>query len=493
MIKWFFLLLFLIFVYHVREVFPPFIVGGIIAYLLNPLVKWMCNKIDWIKPPLALAIIYFGTLGLIALSFVLFGPQLVTEFNNIFEQREEMISSVVNQISTQLNLNLDVQKVTADVLASMKTAGRPAEIVHFGGVISKSVLAILVCIVSSIYLVTDSSRVGKFFLRFVPPERRITVVNLSAQMNVMLSKYVSGQLILVLIMSFVSWGILTAFGIKFALLIGIFCGVMEILPVLGPFLAIGLATVVGCTQLHFDIISLGIPACLFLARQVEDYIVVPKVIGHAVELHPLAVIFAVLVGEHMAGALGMLIAIPVAASIKLILDFCYPSTKDDIEPPKEHGGILAWIVSRFKGNPEDRGTITPEQEQIAAKAEWAHDKNEVGNEKLALQMSALNDFEQLEIKEAALVKLGERKIKAAEEKRLKAEKELHKSEDTQHHVETERHQAEDAQRQAEQAQQQTQEAQGQAEGSKHQAEDSKHQAEESHPIAEQTQPAVEEK
>jgi predicted PurR-regulated permease PerM len=479
MIKWFFLLLFLIFVYHVREVFPPFIVGGIIAYLLNPLVKWMCHKVEWIKPPLALAIIYFGTLGVIALMCVLFGPQLVNEFNNIFEQRQEMISSVVNQISTQFNLNLDVEKVTSDVLASMQSAGRPGEIVHFGGVISKSVLAILVCIVSSIYLVTDSSRVGKFFLRFVPPERRITVVNLSAQMNVMLSKYVSGQLILVLIMSIVSWGILTAFGIKFALLIGIFCGVMEILPVLGPFLAIGLATIVGCTQLHFDIISLGIPACLFLARQIEDYIVVPKVIGHAVELHPLAVIFAVLVGEHMASALGMLIAIPVAASIKLILDFCYPSTQDDLEPPKEHGGILAWVVSRFKGNPQDRGTITPEQEQIAAKAEWAHEKNEVGNEKLALQMSALNDFEQLEIKEAALVKLGERKIKAAEEKRLKAEKELHKSEDAQHQAETERHQ--------------TEAAQGQAEGSKHQAEDSKHQAEESHPNAEQTQPALEEK
>ncbi len=418
MIKWFFLFLFLLFVYHVREVFPPFIVGGIIAYLLNPLVKWVCREVPWMRPSLAVGIIYFGTIGIIALFCVHFGPEFANQFNKLFEQREEMIYSVVNQISTRMNFGLDVSKVTSDVLASMESAGKPAEIVHVGGVISKSLLAIFVCIVSSVYLITDSARVGSFFLRFVPAHRRVTVVNLSSQMNLMLSKYVSGQLILIVIMSFVSWGILSSFEIKSAMLIGIFCGVMEIIPVLGPWLAIGLATIVSCTQLHFGLISLGVPACLFLARQIEDYVVVPKVIGHAVELHPLAVIFAVLVGETMAGALGMLIAIPVAASMKLILDFCYPP--ESIEHPKEHGGMLAWIVAKFKGNVEHRSTITPEQEQ-ASRVEWAQTKDEVGtNEQLAEQMSSLSNLEEMELKEAALIKLEQKKLKAAEEKQHKA-------------------------------------------------------------------------
>ncbi|CAN5486480.1 AI-2E family transporter [soil metagenome] len=418
MIKWFFLLLFLIFVYHVREVFPPFIVGGIIAYLLFPLVEWLCRKFEWIKPPMAVGIIYFGTLFTVIGLLAFFGPQLATEFKDIFDQREDMIGSVLNQISTQTPLTFDVPKVTGDVMTSLENAGRPAEIMHFGGVISKSLLAILVCMVSSIYFITDSSRVGKFFLRFVPAERRETVVDLSSRMNVMLSKYVSGQLILIVIMSFVSYGILFFFGIKFALLIGIFCGVMEIIPVLGPLLGIGLATIVGCTQLHFEIISLGIPAALFLARQVEDYVVVPKVIGHAVELHPLAVIFAVLVGEHMAGALGMLIAIPVAASVKLILDSNYPSVTNDQEEPKQHGGALAWLVSKFKGNPEDRRPTAPGplDEQADAQAEWAETKNEVTNERMAEQMSGLHDFEAQEIKESARIKLEEKKRKSAEEK-----------------------------------------------------------------------------
>ena len=71
-------------------------------------------------------------------------------------------------------------------------------------------------------------------------------------------------------------------------------------------------------------VALGIIICYTLARWTEDYIIIPRIIGHAVELHPLIVIFAVLCGEVMAGALGMLIAIPVAASIKLVVDFLYP-------------------------------------------------------------------------------------------------------------------------------------------------------------------------
>jgi len=422
MIKWFFLLLFLIFVYHVREVFPPFIVGGIVAYLLNPLVAWLCRKVGWMKPPIAVGVIYFGALFTVIALFVIFGPQLASEFKDIFDQREEMIGSVLNQISTQTPLNFNVPKVTADVMASLENAGRPAEIMHFGGVVSKSLLAILVCLVSSIYLIIDGSRVGKFFLRFVPHERRSAVVDLSSRMNLMLSKYVSGQLILIVIMSGVSYFILTCFGIKYALFIGIFCGVMEIIPVLGPLLGIGFATIVGCTQLHFDIIALGIPAALFLARQIEDYIVVPKVIGHAVELHPLAVIFAVLVGEHMAGALGMLIAIPVAASVKLILDSSYPLAPDDQVEPKQHGGALAWLVAKYKGNPLDRKPEPPSSDEIQqeAAADWAHTRNEVTNEKLAEQMIGMQDAEAHEIKEAALIKLEERKQKAAEEKARKA-------------------------------------------------------------------------
>ena len=143
-------------------------------------------------------------------------------------------------------------------------------------------------------------------------------------MNNMLSKYVRGQVTLIFLMFAVAYGFLHfVFHLKYALLIAILSGFLEIIPVLGPILATTAATIVGIAQNGVDC-ALLIILCYTGARLIEDYIIVPRIMGHYVELHPLAVIFAVLCGEVMAGALGMLIAIPVAASIKVILDFCYP-------------------------------------------------------------------------------------------------------------------------------------------------------------------------
>ena len=130
---------------------------------------------------------------------------------------------------------------------------------------------------------------GKFFLRFVPHDKKVTVVNLSSQMNVMLSKYVSGQLILIALMSFVAFWVLYFCQVKYALVIAIIAGVLEIIPVLGPLLAILIASGVAVAQHGFVLRTLAVPAVFFVARQLEDYVVVPRVIGHAVELHPLAV------------------------------------------------------------------------------------------------------------------------------------------------------------------------------------------------------------
>jgi len=140
----------------------------------------------------------------------------------------------------------------------------------------------------------------------------------------MLSRYVRGQLLLIVIMSTIAYSFLHyAIGMKYALVIAIASGFLEIIPVLGPIAATTIATLVGFAQ--FDLTKALIIIAFYTgARWLEDYLIIPRVIGHAVELHPLVVIFAVLCGEVMAGALGMLIAIPVAASIKILLDFTHP-------------------------------------------------------------------------------------------------------------------------------------------------------------------------
>lgn len=301
--------------------------GGIIAYLLLPLVKRLGNsaRIDhrW-----AVAIIYLLFVAAIALLFWRFGAKVIDEFTMLVAQRQEIVTNLVSQISTAFNWQLDVEQSTNEILSSLEqNIGTPGEIAHLGALVSKGMLSMLVTVVSSIYLILDSKRVGDFFLRFLPKERRQTALELCRQMNSILSKYLKGQAILILLMFGVAYVILHfVFHLKYALLIAMLSGFLEIIPVLGPILATTIATVVGIAQIGVDS-ALFIILCYTGARWAEDYIIVPRVMGHYVELHPLAVIFAVLCGEVIAGALGMLIAIPVAASIKVILDFCYPSVE----------------------------------------------------------------------------------------------------------------------------------------------------------------------
>lgn len=324
MYKWVGTFLLIWFLYSVRRVFPPFIVGGIIAYLLLPVVRFFSSKCK-LSIGATVAIMYLtgGVLGYVLARFFL--PSLSEQFESLLSHRHEIVAAVLTQASTNFGWDLNVQYVTDNLFANAEQSiGQPSEIVHIGGLLSRGLLSLLVCTVSSIYFLVDSDRVGNFVLRLIPENRQMAAQELLNQMNRMFTRYVRGQLILILLMSVVA-GLFLHYVIhmRYAVPIAILSGFLEIIPVLGPILATTTATLVGFAQFGT---STAISIIIFytIARWAEDYVIIPKVIGHAVELHPLAVIFAVLCGETLAGVLGMLIAIPVAAAIKVVLDFVYP-------------------------------------------------------------------------------------------------------------------------------------------------------------------------
>ncbi len=323
MIKWVMTFLLIWFIYSVRSIFPPIIVGAIIAYLLLPIVQKL-SRTAKIPVGLSTAIVYIS-FGLVIGGAIWFlGPGIVRELSELVENRREIVSNSVSQFARLTNWGLDVDTTTQHILGSVtESIAKPAEIAHWGHVLGHGALSILVCVVTSIYLTLDSNKVGQFLLRYVPEDRRQPVIDLAAQMNRILSRYMQGQLVLICIMSSVAWIFLHfVIHMKYALPVALLSGFLEIIPVLGPILATSTAAIVGMSQFGPKV-ALGIIVFYTLARWFEDYVIVPKVIGHAVEMHALAVIFAVLCGEVLAGGLGMLIAIPVAACIKLAFDFFY--------------------------------------------------------------------------------------------------------------------------------------------------------------------------
>lgn len=324
MIKWLAMFMLVWFIYQVRHVFPPIIVGGIIAYLVLPIVGSLSQSTG-MKRGWCTLIVYMTMAAALVAAIWFLGPRVAHELKDLAspDAQKELVKGVITQFSSSFHWQGDVEALTAHIIHTVNDAiGKPEEIMHLGGALSHTALFVLVTVVSSIYFTLDAPVVGQFFLHYVPADRRASVVELTSKMNSILSKYVQGQIMLIVIMSTVAWVILHfGFNVKYALPLALLSGFLEVIPVLGPILATTIATLVSVSQLGVH--GFWIVPCYTLARWIEDYVVVPKVIGHAVELHPLAVIFAVLCGETLAGGLGMLIAIPVAACINIVIDYYF--------------------------------------------------------------------------------------------------------------------------------------------------------------------------
>lgn len=360
MFRWVATMILLWFIYQVRHVFPPIIVGGIIAYLVLPVVQALSVRLK-VPTGIATAIVYFFMLAGLSASVYFLGPSIMKELKELSnpENQHELVHKAIEQVTGIVKYQGDIDQLTEQVLTGIvSSVTKPEELSKGVGEISHLALSVLVCVVSSIYFTLDSQSVGRFFLRYVPEVKRPGVIELFAQMNKMLSKYVQGQILLILIMSVVAWLFLHFFlHMKYALPVAVFSGFLEIIPVLGPILATSTATLVGIAQFGPHA-ALQIVVFYTLARWIEDYVVVPKIIGHAVELHPLAVIFAVLCGETLAGGLGMLIAIPVAACIKLVLDYYYEGQLPAERPRnKKHHGAKAVVKPQDKSGDHRTGGL----------------------------------------------------------------------------------------------------------------------------------------
>jgi len=168
------------------------------------------------------------------------------------------------------------------------------------------------------YFLMDSPKIKETFKKAFPKaydERIEASLNL---VNVMLGNYVRGRLILAFFVgALVSTG-LAIMGVKYPLLLGIFAGLAEFIPIIGPVIA----------YIPAGLLSLTISPTLFLSVTVfyiiiniaENYLLVPKIMGESMDLHPLTVIIAMMVGAYLAGIIGLLIALPVVAAAKIVFE-----------------------------------------------------------------------------------------------------------------------------------------------------------------------------
>ena len=329
--NWLIFAVLLLFLYEARTVIGPFIIAGVIAYVFTGVVSSVQERMRWPRIIVA-ALLYLAVLAAIG-TLIYFGARtLVNQTTELAQQGPDLLATVLRQLLGTTSLDIMGQHLDATTLAQRLdetlrgVAGAPEGVLHVGELLVGRLLDTVLVLVVSFYLIVDGHKLGAYLLKFIPTTTRPAIGYVAGRIHTVLGAYLRGQLLLIVIMSVVTWLALNfLFGLRYALLIAVATGFLEVLPFIGPAAAALMAGAVALAQ-GGPGMALGVLILYLVLRQGEDQLVMPFVVGRAVDLHPLATIFAVLAGGALAGVLGVLLAVPVAAAIKVILDFLYPGT-----------------------------------------------------------------------------------------------------------------------------------------------------------------------
>jgi len=317
-------------IYQLRGVITPFAFAACLAYLLNPLISFLQRKFN-IPRGLSIGLIYlliiFGTIfGVVVVSnrLVKEADQLRSEMKTIFTTSEEQIRVLPDWS----------QGIAYDVLDSIKTTTQmsPKKMLpFFSGALGRTV-NVLVFIMASFYFLKDGRKIYQNLKNSLPQKIHKETDELVTRINAVLGSYLRGQLILVLIMSATTYICLIILGVPYALMLSVFTGFAEVVPYIGPIVAASVAVFVAATDVtqNFGLNPVGeivvVIIIYTILRQLEDLLIIPSVIGKMTKLHPLVVLFAVVAGAHLFGPWGLIVAVPLAATTKVVVEYLLEKT-----------------------------------------------------------------------------------------------------------------------------------------------------------------------
>ncbi|MBU4332218.1 AI-2E family transporter, partial [Patescibacteria group bacterium] len=302
-------ILLLLFVYMIRDVMAILFVAVIFGAAIDPWVDWLQTR----KIPRILSIltIYVLSFGILALVVVLLVPAITTEFVGLtkdFPSYYQRIIGGFEEFQGEASTGQGVRHIIESWVANIgqTTRGIFSTISDiFGGFI-----ALFAVLVITFYLIVEKDNMRAFLQAVTPLKYQPYVMQLHVRMQKKIGSWLRGQVILMIIIGILSYIGLLILGVKYALLLALFAGLMEIIPYIGPIFGAVPAVFIAFTQ--SPIKSLLVIVLYLIIQQLENNLIVPKIMKRAVGLNPIVVILVILIGGKIAGIVGALIAVPVA-------------------------------------------------------------------------------------------------------------------------------------------------------------------------------------
>lgn len=322
-----FLVLTVIWMVGVRQILfsalAPFLAALIIAYLLAPLVSFMerCR----ISRPVAIAVIYLVFALIIFIFCVRVAPLFLDDLEDLAGQVPTYAAGLqkfLHRLESsyhRFNLPPSARQIVENNIEALGTAlaSRLEHLYNFLLSLLNSLIVFLLVPVLTYYFLRDESLFKRSILYIFPPRHRRRVISTVEEINIALGAFVRGSLLVSLLVAVFTYAGLYFLGVKFPLVLAVFIGVTNLIPIIGP--VIGALPAWLVAFLDTPLLSLKVALLVLLIQQVESQFIAPVILGRSARLHPLVIILALLLGGKLFGFIGLLLAVPVALVLRILV------------------------------------------------------------------------------------------------------------------------------------------------------------------------------
>ncbi|PIR73419.1 MAG: hypothetical protein COU40_02705 [Candidatus Moranbacteria bacterium CG10_big_fil_rev_8_21_14_0_10_35_21] len=307
------------FLYLIKDILALLFIAVLIVAVIDPAVDWMQRK--RIPRTAGVLIMFFLIALVLGLSVAFLIPPLVDQFkdfganfSNYFQRIEASFYGVLSYFESQ-NINIDIQQL-ADNFSGL-IAGFPNKV--FSGTIGvfSGFVSILIVFALAFYMSVVENSIRKFIVLITPAKHHEYAVSLTERIKAKIGKWMQGQMLLMLVVFLLDLIGLYIIGVPYALALAIFAGIMEIIPYVGPIISAIPAVILGF--IISPLTGLLVLLLFVIVQQLENNVISPQIMKKTVGLNPIVVIISILVGAKIAGFLGVVFAIPVAAAASVFV------------------------------------------------------------------------------------------------------------------------------------------------------------------------------
>ena len=314
--------------YLLRDFLGALVLGAAIAFLIQPGIARLVAF--GIPRVVAIALIFVVIIAALAGLVLLVVPLVANEVGSLQSQAPGLAAEAQDRINSLqgavqvFGFKIDLTGATASISSHLREylLGQFGNAVGIGLTALTTLLQLLLTFIVAFLLALDAAAFRRVLRRLVPNDYRTDFDQIWRRIRKMLYAYMRGQLIIAALIGILSGIACAVLGLPDAIALGLVAGITALIPYLGPFIGAIPAILVGLAASPFK--ALVVAAVYFLISNVILNFVYPKIVGDAVRLPPLLVIIAFIAGFSWAGILGMFVAVPLAATLRILFDHIYP-------------------------------------------------------------------------------------------------------------------------------------------------------------------------